>query len=526
MTLQIAQAQTQIPDVEWSLLWPFIIIAVSGIVLITITSLAPATRSGSFPALFTASSGIAAAAFIPWLVQRVNDQGGEPFSVVAGAISVDNFTLFMTSIICGAVVVTALVFDGYLRREGFGGPEWYALILLSASGGILLVSANDLVLAFVGLEILSIAVYVLAALHLRRSESQEAGMKYFVLGALASAILLYGVALVYGATGSTRLDDISSALFVPGVRGLVPAEHSSMLFVGIAFLLVGFGFKVSAVPFHLWTPDVYQGAPSPVVGFMASVVKVAAFGAFMRVFLYAFAGVRDEWLPIISVLAVLSLGLGSFLAVVQSNIKRMMAYSSITHGGFMLVGLHSAATEFGSDVIGTESVIFYLLAYSIMIVGTFAVISVVGRTGDGNHNIDDYTGLVKTHPLMASLFAILLFAQAGLPLTSGHFAKFRVIAGAATDGEYWLAAVAMLAAVVGAFAYLKVVVAMFMTNASEAGDDTASANGDEASPIVVPAATLVVIGLSAGVTLLLGVVPDIGGDFLFDAASALSLPIR
>jgi len=532
------------PNIEWSLIWPFTVLALAGVLLITITSLVPSTRSGAFPGAFTAASAITAAFFIPFIARRINDTTPDDapgeFYVLSRAIVVDNFTLFITGILCIAVVLTAFLLDDYTRREGLEGPEWYALVLLSASGGVLLASAEDLIVSFVGLEILSIAVYVLAALHLRRSESQEAGFKYFVLGALSSAVFLYGIALIYGATGSTTLTGISNALFVPGVNGGVPAEDASLLLVGVAFLLVGFGFKVSAAPFHVWTPDVYQGAPSPVVAFMASAVKVAAFAGFLRVFLYGFAGVSSEWLPIIAGMAMLTLLIGAFFAVVQTNVKRMMAYSSITHAGFMLIGMHSATQDTGTDILGSSAILFYLFTYSLTVIGSFAVITIVGQRGDGAHDIDDYRGLAKREPVLAALFTILLFAQAGIPFTSGFFAKFRVIAAAASDESYWLAGVAMLAAAVAAYLYLRLVVTMFMV-----GDDEADAEepalaassvgaaaadlGDDAEAelmaverLDIPPSAMVVLAVSVIAAILWGVLPDIGNGFLTDAANTLT----
>ena len=550
-------AQVVTPNIEWSLIWPFTILSMASIILITITSLVPSTRKGSFPAAFTAASAITAAVFIPTIVQRVNDEGEltgrREFYVLADAIVVDNFTLFITLILCIAVVLVAFLLDNYTRREGLEGPEWYALVLLSASGGVLLASAEDLIVSFVGLEVLSIAVYVLAALHLRRSESQEAGFKYFVLGALSSAVFLYGIALVYGATGSTSLNGIARGMVVPAPNGLLAIEDASLLLVGIAFMLVGFGFKVSAAPFHVWAPDVYQGAPTPIVAFMASAVKVAAFAGFLRVFLYGFSGISEEWLPIVAAMAMLTLVIGAFFAVVQTNVKRMMAYSSITHAGFMLVGLHSAAQDGrladGSfDLLGGSATLFYLFTYSLTVIGSFAVITVVGGRGDGNHQISDYRGLASRQPLLAGLFTVLLFAQAGIPFTSGFFAKFRVIAAAASDESYWLAGVAMLAAAVAAYLYLRLVVAMFMSGDEEVDEAevaaetpssvAASSLGAAASAIddpdgvapaggraeiEVPAEVLTVLIVSVAAALLWGVLPDVGNDFLSDAAATLAL---
>ena len=278
------------------------------------------------------------------LWREVTDPARGPFTAVAGAVAVDGFSVFFTFVICSAVVLAALLADGYLRREGLDGAELYVLILLSASGGVIMASANDLIVMFLGLEILSIAAYVLAAMHLRRPESQEAGMKYFILGAFSSAFFLYGIALVYGSTGSTNLTRIAAfATPVGTVPGTVDPKllgngAPALLLAGLALLLVGFGFKIAAVPFHAWAPDVYQGAPTPTVAFMASAVKAAAFAGMLRVFVVAFADNKIDWQPYVYALAVATLLVGAVLAVVQTDVKRMLAYSSINHAGFILVG--------------------------------------------------------------------------------------------------------------------------------------------------------------------------------------------
>jgi NADH-quinone oxidoreductase subunit N len=536
--------QLELPAVEWSLLWPFLILALAGVLLVTITSLVPVLRTNGFPALFTIAAAVAAAAFLPSIANRVDDASG-PLRVVGGALAVDHFTIFVTGVICISVLFAALVLDDYLRREGFDGPEWYVLMLLSASGGVILASANDLVVTFLGLEILSIAVYVLAALHLRRTESQEAGFKYFVLGALSSAIFLYGIAMVYGAIGSMSYDQIASALGDgifgrQNAAGLSPVTDSSLLLAGMAMLLVGFAFKVSAVPFHMWTPDVYQGSPTPIVGFMASTVKVSAFAGLLRLFVYAFADRGADWRPLIAALAIFSLVLGSFLAIVQTDVKRMLAYSSITHAGFMLVGVHAAGSDSGAVALsGSRSVLFYMLAYTVMVSGTFAVVTVVGRRGDAAHDLVNYRGLSRQQPVLAAFLVVLLFSQAGVPFTSGFFAKFGVILAAADGKAYLLAAVAMLAAVVAAFLYLRIIVAMFLVDAG--GDETES-NLDQVSvahahvesveaepvgpaastvPIEVPGTIVLAAGLAAGITLLLGIWPAVIETPLVDAARSL-----
>ncbi len=555
---QAAVGEIDTPDIEWSMLSPFLVVAVGGILLITVTSVVPRLRTGGFPAAFTILSAAVAGWFLRGLWSTVRDEG--PRDVVAGSLAIDGFTVFVWGILLACLFLVGGLLDGYLRRERFDGPDWYVLLMMSAAGGMLLAAARDLILIFVGLEILSIAVYVLAGLHLRRSDSQEAAFKYFILGAVASALMLYGIALAYGATGSTNLEVIANAR-AANEAGLNPLEDSSLILAAMALLMVGFAFKVSAVPFHMWTPDVYQGSPTPVVAFMASAVKVAGFAGMVRVFWDGFGFYAADWRPLIGVLAVASLVLGSFLALAQTNVKRMLAYSSITHAGFMLIAVNSLAGGADGEVTasaavrGAQALLFYLLAYAIMVIGSFGVLSAIGAEGDDRHSLDDYRGMAKAKPMLAAFFAVLLFAQAGVPFTSGFTAKFRVILAAANTGSYVLAAIAMLAAVVSAVLYLRVVVSMFMTSApavahamgaeveaeleaqSDANaetdddidtddtDDTEDADGEAVEPMVwghTPRPALAVIAIAAVATLLLGIFP-IGTDVLWDAARDLAV---
>jgi NADH-quinone oxidoreductase subunit N len=331
-------------------------------------------------------------------------------------------------------------------------------------------------------------------------------MKYFVLGAFSSAFLLYGIALVYGATGSTNLTTIGTFLASNVL------EREGLLLAGFALLLVGLGFKVSAAPFHVWTPDVYQGAPTPITAFMASVSKAAAFGALLRVFVVTFGSYRADWQPLVAGITVLTLLVGSLFAIVQDDVKRMMAYSSIGHAGFILVGVQVASHQ------GTSAALFYLAAYTFLVVGTFGVIAAVAGKGDSHHALADYRGLAARRPGLALTFAVLLLAQAGVPLTSGFLAKFYVIGAAVEARSYWLAVVAMLSAVVSAFLYLRIVVAMYM-------GDPASADGDE--PVArprqhLPLGVRVAVGLALAFTLVVGVLPDRVIGWADDAVPVLS----
>ncbi len=360
-------------------------------------------------------------------------------------------------------------------------------------------SANDLIVLFLGLEVLSIAVYVLAAMHLRRIESQEAGLKYFLLGAFSSAFLLYGIALVYGATGSTNMARISAYL------AHTVLIDDAMLLAGLGLLLVGLGFKVAVVPFHAWTPDVYQGAPTPVVAWMAAGVKAAGFAALMRVFVLTFGTHVSDWRPAFQVVAAATVLVGAIVAVVQIDVKRMLAYSSIVHAGFILVGLQATTDR------GNSSVLAYLAVYALLTVGSFGVVTVVGGTGDSSHGLDSYRGLGRRRPFLAGTFTVLLLGQAGIPFTGGFVVKLGVLAAAVDMGTYWLAGVAMLAAAVAAFVYLRVLVAMYLKEAP---------TGSEV-PGVVPVGALVVIIVSAATVLLAGLVPGPLLDLARDAVPVL-----
>jgi NADH-quinone oxidoreductase subunit N len=494
------------PPVDWFALSPVLVLLGAAMVLLVGGSLAPRWPRHLY-ALFTAAAGLAAMILSFFLWHKITADGAS--TLVGGALRFDVFSMFITITIAAAVMLVAFVTDDYLRREDLDGPEVYALYLLAAIGGIVMGSANDLIVLFLGLEILSIAMYVMAASHRRRLESQESGIKYFILGGFSSAFFLYGIAMVYGTAGSTNFTKIVASFNanVPAVR------HDAFVLAGVALLLVGLGFKVAAVPFHFWTPDVYQGAPTPVTSFMASVGKVAAFGAMLRVLIFALPHWRDDYRPIIWALAVLTVVVGSVMAVVQTNVKRMLAFSSVSHAGFILIGVEAAAHRAGQPDggNGVPAALLYMLLYSVLVIGTFAVVTMVGRTGDNATDLASFRGLGKSHPVISLAMTVLLLAQAGVPLTSGFVAKFGVIQAAVEEHSYAVAIVAMVASVIAAFLYLRIMVSMWVAE-PESGDD-----GREA--ITVPLWTGVALTLSVGFTLVVGFDPG----WLIDAAKAAVL---
>jgi NADH-quinone oxidoreductase subunit N len=497
----LAQTATfNTPDVEWYAVVPELVLVGGALALMVFAALMPKAMPRGAYAWSTVVIAAATLAYAAFLWNDVQDNG--PKSVIAGALGLDGFSVFFMVLTCVALILGALFSDTQLRRSGIDGCEPYVLMLLAATGGIVMASANDLIVLFLGLETLSIALYVLAASDLRRRESQEAAIKYFVLGGMSSAFLLYGIALVYGATGSTNLATIEQFL-----TNNVLLENGLML-AGLALLLVGFGFKVASVPFHTWVPDVYQGSPTPITGFMASAAKAAAFAALLRVFYVAFDAYQYDWKPVIWVLAVLSMVVGSALAIIQTDVKRMLAYSSISHAGFILVGVQAASAE------GTAAALFYLLAYTFMVLGSFAIVALVGPASDGSHDISTFRGLSSRRPALALTFTVFLLAQAGVPLTSGFFAKFYVIESAVDAKSYALGVIAMVSAVIAAFLYLRVIVAMYL---SEPEGEIAPAG----PRVRVPGTAAFGLALAFVFTIVVGIVPGAVIDFARDAVPVL-----
>jgi NADH-quinone oxidoreductase subunit N len=442
-----ASGTIAVPPIRWLSILPPIIMIGGAVVLLAVASLVrrPLRIAVATVATIAISGGALGVALWQW--SDVQQHGAHTY--VAQAVVMDGFSVFFMILVSIAMILSALVADGYLRREGWQGAEFHVLAMVSASGAMLMAMANDLIIVFLGLEILSIALYVLTAFNYRRAASGEAALKYFILGGFSSAIFVYGIALTYGATGSTNLTQIADFLSKNVVL------TNGLLLAGLALLLVGFGFKIAAVPFHMWTPDVYQGAPSPVTGFMAAVAKAGAFAAMLRVLFSSFGVVESDWRPIVYGLSVLSLVLGAFVALRQRDVKRMLAYSSINHAGFVLLGVVAGTAR------GAAASLYYLFAYLFMTIGSFAVVTVLGREGDADHDLSRYRGLAGRQPVLALAFAVLLLAQAGAPFTTGLWAKVEVVFAADAAGYVPLGVIALLTAAVAAYFYLRVAVLMY-----------------------------------------------------------------
>jgi len=475
------------PSIPWVELIPILSLLAGTCFLLLVGSLVPTWPRRGYAWVTGISTTVALVAnAVKWNNLYYNK--GETF--FADVIAIDRFSVLASITICLAVIFGALMMSAYLVRMNADGPELYALLLTSAIGALVMVAANELIVLFLGLEILSLSLYLLAASNRDREESQESGLKYFILGGFSSAFFLYGVALIFGSTGSTKISGIGEVLS----ENISIANTDAMLLVGIGMLLVGLGFKVSAAPFHVWTPDVYEGAPTPVTAFMASAGKVAAFAALIRILAVGLEQRIDDWRPVVWALAFLTVFTGSILAVLQTNVKRMLAYSSISHAGFILVGLE-AAGHVGSDGVATS--MNYLAIYTVLVMGSFAVVLALSGNTDGETNLSDFKGLAKRRPALALAFTVLLFAQAGVPLTAGFVSKFAVIKSSVEANSYVLAIAAMVAAVIGAYLYLRIAVSMWL---EEPASD---------SEISVDPAVVIVIVVSVAATLIVGFFPEL-----------------
>jgi NADH-quinone oxidoreductase subunit N len=430
------------------------------------------------------------------------------YDATAGPIAVDNFRWMMNAIVLvGTVAAIALGMEDNDRQE-LHSAESHVLLLLASSGMMLLAAARDLIIVFLGVELMSVAVYALAGMNRRSARSAEGALKYFLLGAFSSAFLLYGIALIYGATGTVHLSEIGRRIAEPSLG--IPS--SPLLVAGVALLLVGFAFKVSAVPFHMWAPDVYDGAPTAVTAYMAATVKAAAFAAFLRVWLEAFPDTFEAWRPAVALLAVATMVVGNAVGLVQRNVKRLLAYSSIGHAGYLLVAVAADTPE------ASTAVVFYLLIYTLATFGAFAVVSALTRPGEGTVTVDEISGLWHDRPWLATAMAVFMLALLGFPIFggAGFFAKYYVVQTAldAPRPQTGLAVVLVLTTVVSAGYYLYVVMVMFMRPRPE-GAATAARPAGFTRGIIATAAVLILV---------LGVAPDLAVRAARAATPRVALP--
>ena len=422
------------------------------------------------------------------------NQNAEGFGVIVA----DNFGLFVTVVLVIVGILTVMFSSQVIHQSDLPKGEYYTLLLFSIVGMIMMATANDLLVIFIALEVLSLAVYVLTGIRRDHLAGSEAAFKYFLLGAFSSAFFLYGIAFTYGVAGTTRLPEIRSFMAAQAM------SENPMILIALGLLLIGFAFKISAVPFHMWTPDAYEGAPTIVTGFMSTAVKAAAFAAFVRVFLSPYEPFRDDWAPIVAVIAAATMILGTVVGVAQANLKRMLAYSSIAHGGYLLVGLVAA------NNVGKSAILFYLLAYSVTNLAAFGVIALLAARDRANDELRDFAGLWQTHPAAAALMTVCLLSLGGLPPTAGFIGKWYIFSAAVSAGYYWLAIVGVLTSVVSVFFYLRVVVMMYMSD-----------RGTIAAPPRVRAMGMAALVLSIGAIFYLGVLPTPVLDIAAESISTI-----
>jgi NADH-quinone oxidoreductase subunit N len=401
---------------------------------------------------------------------------------------VDNYCRFFKLIFLLGTGLTILISIKYLDNEALQHGEYYALILFATLGMMIMASGAELITIFLGVELMSMSLYVLAGYTRARMISNESALKYFLLGSFATGFLLYGIALVYGSTGSTDIRTIAKFIMTTGFQG-----HT--IIMGMALLVIGFGFKTASVPFHMWAPDVYEGAPAPVTAFMSAGPKAAAFAAFARIFMEALPSLQGQWMGLIWIMAVLTMCVGNIIALVQDNIKRMLAYSSIAHAGYVLVAFLAAGE------LGITSILYYMLAYTFMNIGAFAVITVLAGKGEERVHIQDFRGLGYKHPLAAIAMSLFLFSLAGIPPTGGFMGKFYIFSAAVKEGYIGLAIIGVLNSVVSVYYYLRVTVAMYM-------QDVSAPREKELPALVFSPALVLAIFISAYGVLSLGIFPS------------------
>jgi NADH-quinone oxidoreductase subunit N len=436
---------------------------------------------------------------------------GPSWAMLGSMVIVDQYALFFTFVVTMCSLATILMSGGYMDRFGIGRAEWIAMLFFAVSGMFVLVSAYNLISVFIGIELMSIPIYVMVGSRRRDFLANEAAMKYFILGAFAIAFFLYGMSLLYGLLGTLNFKEM---LLEVADRGL--AKYPPFL-LAIGLVMVGFVFKVAAVPFHMWVPDVYQGAPTPITGFMAAAVKAASFAAFLRLFYMAFMPSRPHWVGIVITLAVITMTIGNITALVQRNIKRMLAFSSIAHAGYILVGMAAISIE---NTRAASSVMFYTVVYAVVTLGVFALVTALERRGDTRGlEIDDYNGLGLRRPFLGFAMALFMFALAGIPPTAGFFAKYYIFSAAVAKGLVWLVVVGVLNSALSLYYYLRIIVAMYFKKAEGA---------EAGAPVYDDLGVRVVIVLAVFAALWLGLAPSgivPGIDSILDWTNQSLLPI-
>ena len=499
LTLQLNPA-----DVNFSLIMPEVIVSLAGVIVMLVDAYArPMQRwvTGSISLV-----GLIAAAMSTGLLWVSGSDGSQAFN---GMIVLDELRLGFTIVFLVVSALTVLVSMVWIEGERLPAGEFHSLLLFATTGMMLMAAGGDLVIVFLGLEILSIATYVMAGFRRTDVRSNESSLKYFILGSFSSAFLLYGIALIYGATftkiapGTTNIYEIA--------RRIPDSQFPPLIFAGAAMMLVGFGFKIATAPFHVWTPDVYEGAPTPVTAFMAAGPKAAGFAAFLRVFVFAFpfvlvsannevgAQVHTAWLSSLTLLAILTMLVGNVVAIVQNNVKRLLAYSSIAHAGYALVGFVAAgaATDMNQRNAALTSVTFYLLTYAVMNIGAFVVVTLIARSGDRRTEVEDYNGIGFKSPLLAFSLSLFLLSLLGMPLTAGFMGKIVVFREALRQGYVGLVVIAVINTAISAYYYLRLIIVMFFRERSTAWTTPR-----------IPASAAVALVLTIVGVLYLGMFPD------------------
>jgi NADH-quinone oxidoreductase subunit N len=467
---------THAPAIAWRAIGPVLALSGGAVVTLMLGALQRKIRRDVLAGLTLASIG--AAAYLTYIV------AGKRIVGMQGMVAIDGVSLFTTMILLFTAAIVTLMSYHYLSARRIHRFEYYPLLLLATAGMVLLGEANDLILVFIALEVLSLALYVMVGMARRDAGAQEASLKYFLLGAFSSAILLYGVALAFGATGTTNIARIAGL-------AAAPSTDSRLMFAAAALLAVGFAFKIAVVPFHMWTPDVYQGAPTSVTGFMAAGTKAAGFAVLLRVFLVALGPLQWDWRPALWLIAIVTMVIGSLLAIVQSDVKRLLAYSSIAHAGFVLVGVVAANAN------GIAGALFYLLVYAAMTLGAFAVITLSAPKGKERLEMASWVGIGQRHPVYAGAMTLFFLSLAGIPPTAGFMGKFFVFQAAVQAGEVGLVVAGVLASVVAAFFYLRLIVLMWLQDPS----------GEPGALGLTPTGSAVV-AITAAATLVLGLYPE------------------